>query len=177
MKNAELEALDLEGWPLPAPFLEELGRVASLWTTLEKVLDLCLAKLAGFNELNDPTPFILLNHMSMPQRLDALGALCEQLTPHHEALEGYEGVISKIRVAQRERNRFMHDGIAPSEDARTFSMASGSARGKLKTAVKPVAPTDVRRAAAEIHLATLSLYELVLGKRLAPVWERRTGGK
>lgn len=70
MKNEEIERLDFSAWPLPDEYLIELGRVAALWATLESFLNICIGKLAGFNEFSDPKPFILVNHASVPQKID-----------------------------------------------------------------------------------------------------------
>jgi hypothetical protein len=112
MKDDELKRLNFDGWPLPDDYLIEMGRVSALWTTLESLLNMCLGKLAGFNDLNDPKPFILVNHSSFPQRLDMLGSLCENLAPEFPSLADYDSVIGKLRSAQKRRNTFMHHGIA-----------------------------------------------------------------
>jgi len=53
MKNDELAKIDFSGWPIPDNYLVEIGRVALLWAALENLLNLCLGKLAGFdNALN-----------------------------------------------------------------------------------------------------------------------------
>lgn len=96
MKNDEILKLDFDGWPLPDPYLLEIGRVAGLWATLESFLNICIGKLAGFNDLNDPKAFILVTHSSFPQRLDILSALCEQLVPEFPSLQGYGAVIQQL---------------------------------------------------------------------------------
>ncbi|MDP3000061.1 MAG: hypothetical protein Q8N47_21425 [Bryobacterales bacterium] len=75
MTNDEVRKLDFAGWPLLEEYLVEIGRVAVLWSGLEGFLGICIGKLAGFNELTDPKPFILVNHTSFPQRLDILSTL------------------------------------------------------------------------------------------------------
>ena len=59
MKHEEVLKLNLKSWPLPDDYLIELGRVAALWATLETFLNMCIGKLAGFNDINDAKPFIL----------------------------------------------------------------------------------------------------------------------
>jgi len=172
MKNEELDSLSVPGWPLPEPYLLELGRVAAVWSTLESFLNVCIGKLAGFNDLADPKPFILVNHASIPQKFDMLSTLCEQLAPQFPNLEGYALVVSQLRSAQKARNRFLHNGIAPNPESGAMEMAEGSARGSLKTGVRAVALADIRRAWVEIHLANIALYKLVLGRNLEPVWSR-----
>jgi hypothetical protein len=111
MHKEEIAALDFSGWPVPDKFLIEIGRVAALWASLESFLNVCIQKLVGFNDLNDPTPFILLAHTNFPQRLDMLGALCERLCPKFAQLRAYKSVISTLRKAQASRNRLMHHGV------------------------------------------------------------------
>lgn len=172
MKNEEVSKLDFEGWPLPSAYLEELGRVSALWATLESFLNLCIAKLAGFNEVNDPKPFILVTHASFPQRVDILGALCEHLVGDFENLKDYKAVIAKLRGAQKLRNKFMHNGMAADPDSGRIQMGIGSARGSLKATIEPIEIADIRRATMEVHEAQLALYKLVLRREIAPRWER-----
>ena len=97
MRNEEIAKLKFSGWPVPDEFLIEIGRVSALWASLESFLNVCLGKLAGFNDLNDPKPFILITHSSFPQRLDILGALCEQLEPEFSSV----GRLQKSRVTAK----------------------------------------------------------------------------
>jgi hypothetical protein len=171
MKDSEIEELPFTGWPIPDSYLVEIGRITVLWSSLEALLNLCLGKLAGFEE-GDPKPFILVNHTSFPQRLDMLGALCEHLAPNHPNLSDYKVVIGKLRTAQRERNKYAHYGLGPDEEGR-ITMAVGSARGSIKTTVKPVTIADIRRAVMVVDEATAALYKLVLKRDIGPAWKRR----
>jgi hypothetical protein len=173
MKNDQLLKLNFEGWPLPDAYLVELGRVAALWATAESFLNLCIAKLSGFNNLNDPKPFILVTHSSFPQRLDMLSALCEQLVNEFPNLKGYSAVVQQLRQAQKLRNDYMHYGMSLNEESGRVEMAKGTARGTVKVGVEPVSIADIRRATVAIHEANLALYKLVLGQSITPVWERR----
>jgi len=173
MKNDEVLTLNFDGWPLPDGCLLELGRVAALWASLESFLNLCIGKLAGFNELNDPKAFILVAHSSFPQRLDILGALCEHLANESPNLKGYAPVIRQLRQAQKLRNDFMHYGMSSNPDSGHIEMAKGTARGTLKVGVEKVDVADLRRASMAIHEAQLALYKLVLRRDIPPVWSRR----
>lgn len=163
-----------ENWPLPDSYLIELGRVLALWASLESLLNTCLGKLAGFNDLSDPTPFILVTHSSFPQRIDMLGALCDQLKETHPHLSSHKEVVSKLKSAQTSRNRFAHNGIVFDPKTEAYFLAQGSARGKLKTSVSPITPTEIHESSKEVHLATLALYKLVLQKEISPVWSRES---
>jgi|SRR3989344_4019289 len=173
MKNDDVLKLNFNGWPLPDSYLLEIGRVAALWATLESFLNLCIGKLAGFNDLNDPKAFILVTHSSFPQRLDILSALCEQLVQEFPNLSGYEAAVQRLRQAQRLRNDFMHYGMSENPESGQVEMAKGTARGTLKVGVEKVAIADLRRASMAIHEAQLALYKLVLRQEIPPVWTRR----
>lgn len=164
MKNDQLLQLNFDGWPLPDEYLIELGRVCALWATLESFLNLCVGKLAGFNDLNDPKAFILVTHSSFPQRLDMLAALCEQLVKEFPNLKGYAPVVQQLRQAQKLRNDFMHYGMALNQESKQVEMAKGTARGTLKVGVEAVTVADLRRATVSINEAQLALYKLVLGR-------------
>lgn len=172
MDNDEIAKLDLSGWPLPEECLTEIGRVAALWACLESFLNICLGKLAGFNDLDDPKPFILLTHASFPQRVDMLGALCEHLATEHSQLSDYKTVVSRLRAAQAVRNQYMHHGLSYDRETRQLKMATISARGKLKTAVQTISLEDIKRAAIEIDAASRALYKLVLRRDVPPPWKK-----
>jgi hypothetical protein len=155
-------------WPLPDEWLIELGRLAACWATFETMLDVYLGKVAGFDRLNDPRPYILLKHSSFPQKVDALCALCEQLSPQYSNLSGYKEVAGKIRAAQSARNRFIHNSIGQDPDTKEFKVAVGSARGKLKTELQSARLGDLRRAWREVNNAGAALHKLVTGKSLPP---------
>jgi hypothetical protein len=70
-----------------------------------------IAKLAGFNHLDDPKWFIIVNHASVPQRLDMLGCLCEQLVDEFPNLSQYKNVLARLREAQSARNRYTHNSM------------------------------------------------------------------
>jgi len=79
-------------------YLLELGRIAANWGYLESWLNMCLQKLAGVNDFDDPTAFILIAHTNFPQRLDMLGALCQHLSSMHPHLCAYDKVIRFAEV-------------------------------------------------------------------------------
>lgn len=162
MDHAKLRNVKVAGWPLPDDFLTELGRISALWSSLEASLMICLTKLAGFNDPHNPVPFILLAHASFPQRLDMLGTLCEQLSVEHPHLNEHGPVLTKLRAAQRSRNRFVHNGLTFNADTRRMEIAVGSARGKLKVSVDSVDLMNLRASCIEIHEAQRALLHLVL---------------
>lgn len=160
-------------WPIPDAYLIEVGRIAALWASLESFLNTCIGKLAGFDPLStDPTHFILLIHSSFPQRLDMLGALCEELKESHPHLLNHKEVISKIKAAQAARNKYAHNGLTYDRETNKCTMAEGSARGKVKTSVNDVSVENIHAVAKEIHMALLALYKLVLKREITPLWER-----
>ena len=173
MKNHQVLELDFHDWPLPNAHLLELGRVCALWATLESFLNMCIGKLAGFNDPFDPKAFILVTHSSFPQRLDMLAALCEQLVTEFPNLKGYDSVVQQLRQAQKLRNDYMHYGMAMNPENGQIEMAKGTARGSVKVGVETVTIADLRRATIAIHEAQLALYELVLRRKLEPAWSRK----
>lgn len=172
MKHEEVLKLNLKSWPLPDDYLIELGRVAALWATLETFLNMCIGKLAGFNDINDAKPFILITHSSFPQRLDMLAALCEQLADEFSNLKHYKTVVSQLRDAQKLRNDFMHYGMSVNPESGQVQMAIGSARGTVKVSIKSIGLQDIRRASIAIHEAELALYKLVLKREVPPKWSK-----
>lgn len=162
-----------KNWPLPDDFLLELGRLSALWESLERALNFSLGKLAGFQEIDDPIPFILTVHSSFPQRVDIFGALCEQHLPRHSHLQEYKDVISKIKTAQTLRNKFVHNTIVQDPKTEKFVLSIGSARQKLKISTTEITPEDIHKACKEVHIAALALHELITKAKYAPVWDRK----
>lgn len=173
MKNEDVRKLNFDNWPLPDKYLVEIGRVSALWASLESLLNMCIGKLAGFNELNDPSVFILINHSSFPQRLDIMSTFCEQYCHQFENLKEYKGVISKLRSAQKLRNKYAHNGMSVNPDTKKAEMPIGSARGSLKVTVEPIDIADIRRAVIAIDEAQNALYKMVLKIDIGPVWKRK----
>jgi hypothetical protein len=168
----EIAALNFAGWPIPDDYLTEIGRIAVIWATLEDFLNICLGKLAGYDQPLDYRPFILVTHTSFPQRLDSFAALCEQLLSEHPQLVGYKRVVSEIKDAQAIRNKFMHHGLSLNPDTGLIEMAVGSARGVLKTKTEVISITDIKRACVQINDATRALYKLVLHRDIPPPWSQ-----
>jgi len=173
MKNDEVRKLNFSNWPLSDEYLVEVGRVSALWASLESLLNLCIGKLAGFDNLNDPSAFILITHSSFPQRLDILSTFCEQYHHNCENLKEYKEVVSQLRSAQTLRNKYAHNGMSFNPNTNQVNMAVGSARGSLKVSVAPVDIADIRRAVIAIDEAQAALYKLVLGVDIGPVWKRK----
>jgi hypothetical protein len=127
--------------------------------------------LAGVNDLDDPTVFILIAHTNFPQRLDMLGGLCQYLSPMHSHLCGYDKVIASLKSAQKLRNKYMHNGMGKDEATGRVGMGTGSARGSLKFSNEVVKLADLRRVSMAIHEAMPALYKLVLKREIPPLWE------
>lgn len=159
-------------YPIPDKYLIEIGRVSALWASLESSLNMALGKLAGFNDLTHPAPFVLLTHASFPQRIDMLSSFCVLLSPAFPNLTKYQEVIAKLREAQKLRNRFAHNGLDYNSEDNSCRMVILSARGKIKAETVAVTIEDIRKASEYIHLAMLSLHELVTGKLYPPIWSR-----
>jgi hypothetical protein len=161
-----------DNWPAPNEYLLELGRISSLWGSLENSLNLAISKFAGYQAIYDYRAAILTAHANFKQRVDMLGALCNELQNEYPHLQSHEKVISLIEKAQTKRNKYMHNGIYYNEETKRVEMAYLTARKKLKTNIEAVTVSDLRDAAATIHEAMLALHELVTKKHIKPIWER-----
>lgn len=173
MSSRKLNELELTGWPLPDDWLIELGRISAVWIALENALELFIGKLAGFEDITDQRPFVLVRHTSFPQKLDMFCALCEHLKDGYPSLKKYDEVASLIRAAQKGRNRFLHNPISKNLETQKFELVIGSARGKVKTSVAELSLMDIRRVSIDIDKANCELYRLVLGVKLPTILERR----
>ena len=168
MKNNKLP----ENWPAPNEYLLELGRISALWGSLEHSMNLAISKFAGYQAVYDFRAAILTAHANFKQRLDMLGALCDQLKEEYPHLKAHDKVISLIGKAQAKRNKYMHNGIFYNEETKRVEIASLSARGILKTSIEEVTLADLKEVSATIHEALCALHGLVTQKQIQPIWER-----
>ena len=173
MRNQEIEKIDFSEWPLPDKYLIEVGRVNALWASFENFLNMCIGKLSGFDDLNDPKAFILVAHGSFPQRLNILCTLCEQMLHEFPNLKPYKSVVEKIKKAQKARNKFAHNTFSYDPDIGKMTMPIGSARGSLKVRVETITIADIKRATIKIDEAQAALYKLILQVEIEPVWKRK----
>lgn len=173
LKKDDVLKAKLSDWPLPDEFLIEIGRLTSMWTALEATLDLYLGKLAGYDDIFDVRPFILLKHSSITQKLDSFATLCEQLEKEFPQLKSYKDVIALIKSAQNQRNKFAHNTISLDPDTGFYMLAHGSARGKIKTSLEQIKPINIKEVSMQIHLATIALHELIMIKQLDPIWLKK----
>ena len=122
-----------ENWPLLEEYLVELGRIFSLWGSLEANLNIAITKLLGYDEILDWRGLIVTAHSNFKQRLDVFSSLCEELHKDYPHLSDYLTVLKTLEKASRARNKYAHNGMHfdPSENA--VVLPSASARGRLKT--------------------------------------------
>lgn len=151
-----------QNYPLPDAYLIELGRLVALSAQLEQQLNILIGKLAGFDELSDPTAFIMINHSSIPQKLDVLSTLCEERLKDFPHLYSYKDIVGSVKGAMALRNKFTHGSIGYADDGVSCVMMSASARGKLKVNIVPVEPNEIRSASKSIQKAIVDLMNLVL---------------
>ncbi len=178
MKQNEIRDKQFGDWPLPQEWLTELGRMAALWASLESFVGLAIGKLSGFDEMDDARPYILIAHSGFRQRVDIIGALCDHLLPSHPQLKGYEDVIALLKKAQVQRNRFIHNGMHPSDkDPRKMTTGRGSARGTLKFKVENIDLADLKQAVIDINEGMQALMNLVFATNYEPKWRRKAGEK
>ena len=155
---------------MPEEYLVELGRVNAIWASLESIINLVLAKISGF-ERHDSRSIIMFEHLSMPQKLDILGSLGDQLAENHPNLKELPESISKIKSAQTSRNKFIHNPLNYNSDNKTLEMPIATARGKLKANVHKVSITDIKRVTVQISIAQRHLYKTVFSKEYPNPWE------
>ena len=157
-------------WPLPEPWLLEIGRMTLLWATLEASVNLYIAKLLGFNDQFDARPAIATAHANFKQRQDILSTLCEQLHDQYPVLEDYERVVKMIDAASKSRNKFVHGSLTLDPDTQQVNLARLAARGKLQVTVEAVRLNDIRQVSKKIHSANLALHNLVTGTSYLTLW-------
>ncbi|NOT65887.1 MAG: hypothetical protein HOP06_07675 [Methylotenera sp.] len=159
-------------WPIPDMFMLELGRMTTLWGSLESTITLNIGVLAGYEKMFDSRALILLAHSNFQQRLHMLGSLCEFLLVDYPQLASYESVVKKIEAAQKARNKYAHNSVVFNEETGKMNTSSFSSRGKLKLNTEDVELCHIQEASSKIHEAMCALHALVTTKEMKPLWER-----
>jgi hypothetical protein len=144
----------------------------SVWGSLEAYMNVAISKLAGYEEIMDRRALIMVAHSTFQQRVDIVSTLCEQLVPEFPILADYKSVVSKIRAAQKARNKFAHNSIVTDEESGKVTISSATARGTLKTSIEVIKVDQIIDATAMVHEAMCELHTLITGKPLKPIWER-----
>jgi hypothetical protein len=161
-----------DDWPAPDEYLLELGRMTSIWGTLESNMNLAISLLAGYETVLDYRALILVTHSNFKQKVDIVSTLCEQLAPANENLRNYKSVVSKLQSAQKSRNKFAHNSIYKDQETGKVQITYASARGSFKAKIEAVNLNDIKEVTAKIHEASCALHSLITGKELKPMWER-----
>ncbi len=97
-----------ESWPLPDEYLIELGRIFSLWGSLEQTINMAISKLAGYEETYDWRAAVMTAHSNFTQRVDILSTLCDELKTEFPHLSECPKVVGKIKAVQSQRNHYAH---------------------------------------------------------------------
>lgn len=159
-------------WPAPEKYLIELGRILSLWGTLESNVNIAISQLAGYQKILDWRAAVLTAHSNFKQRIDIFSTLCDQLQHEHPHLSNYKKVVNRIVKIQKMRNKYAHNSMTWNEEKSRVEIGSMSARGKLKTNIEEVKVEDLKSVSAQIHETMLELHYIITGVRHPPLWER-----
>ncbi|WP_461520323.1 hypothetical protein [Porticoccus sp.] len=146
--------------PVPDEYLIELGKITVMYGALEFSVDRAISKLSGYESMLDWRVSIMTSHLTFQQRLNALGALFEQVSESYPNLAGYEKVIEKIKKVQKQRNKFIHSMYA-NGDKSEVGIWSLSARGSLTIKSQDVYIQEVRNVSVDIDRVRLQLEELI----------------
>lgn len=163
-----------DDWPLPSQYLIELGRITSLFSSLESAVNISISKLSGYQGTLDWRSAVVTAHANFKQRIDILETLCHELHDennyHH--LKNYKNVLENIKQVQLMRNRYMHNTLLFDSESDHVTVSSLSARGKLLPRVDSITIEELRKLSAQIHLVMLDLHELLTQKKYSPIWEK-----
>jgi len=160
-------------FPAPDEYLLELGRITALWGSLESSVNNAINYLSGIDNSDHWRVSILTAHSNFKQRVDIIKTLCNDLQEMFPNLGMYSETTKLIEQAQKRRNHFLHNGLFFNESNGKVQTTKIEARGILKTQVQNVSISDLKDVSAKIHLALLSLHELITEKKYDPVWERK----
>lgn len=150
----------IDNTDLENEYLLEIGRISSIWNTLELSLSAAISHILGF-ELPDMRGIAVLHHSSFQQKLDVFGALCKEQPEKLTDPSGYQEVISQIKAVQSMRNKYVHNVIWPSEDGDHAVMGKMSFRGSIKSSHEEIRVEDLKNASVELVKTKMALNNLV----------------
>lgn len=146
----------------PDEYILALGKLVTNSARLEQYLNTLIGKIAGFNDLGDPTPFILVNHTAVSQKIDILSAMCEEQLPSYPHLKNYKEVMSEARSAIALRNKYVHNSFLFDPLEGRCLMMTASARGKLKLKYEYIGVENIEEASKKIKYVIVMLHNLIL---------------
>jgi hypothetical protein len=147
----------------PSEYLVEIGRVMVRWNVLEGYLDFTLIKFLG-KSINEVRSHAVFTHMAVPQKLDVLAALVNEIVESHPETSAplaavYKHAAPLLKEAQRRRNDIAHAKWGVDDDG-TITANKVSARGKVKLEQRTMPIDDVIAASNAIYTAMEALYEM-----------------
>ncbi|WP_043319357.1 hypothetical protein [Microbulbifer sp. HZ11] len=161
-----------ENFPAPDEYLLELGRITALWGALESSVNNAINYLSGINREDHWRVSVLTAHSNFKQRVDIIKTLCNELQEMFPNLKMYQETAKLIEQAQKQRNHYLHNGLFYNDSINKVQTTKIEARGVLKTQVRNVSLSELKEVSAKIHVALLSLHQLITQKKYDPVWER-----
>ena len=147
---------------IPKPYLVAMGKVTVVWGVLESLVDLAIARLAGYASVYDPRPAIITAHMTWPLKMDVLEALAAERAKEDPKLAQF-GTVTKpaLRRAQEARNQIAH-GHWAYQDGKVYRLRT-TARGKLKPEIKPISVAEIDAAFGQVSAGGRALLKVVFG--------------
>jgi len=154
-------------WPIPQSLMVEIGRIASLWTVLESLVNFSLGRLSDVDPL-EPRQLILFEHLSFPQKLDILGALASAEENSKIDPQELSQALHLVKRAQSERNRFLHNSVILDEENGQYFIMQMSARRRVKITTDPVSVESLRATVCVIDEAMRALTKAIYGDEVLP---------
>jgi len=147
---------------IPDEHLIALGKLVTNYARLEQQLNMLIGKIAGFDNLSDPIYFIMINHVSISQKIDILSAICEERLQDYPHLEGYKNVMTETRNVTTLRNKYVHNSMLFDPKKNCCLLGNASARGKLKVKMEYVELKDLDNVELNIRRVMMMLHNLIL---------------
>ena len=148
-------------WPLPEPYLQELGRLGLLWARLETFVCNSVANLAGVQNLEEPRWYVIFTSRSFDENLQLLARLCEQQLEALPNLAPYPDVVAGLKQAQTAKVFYLNGSMRPSAygDAVEISRVVNELTGELVHEIVQV--SDISKAVLMVDQAQHDLYKLI----------------
>ncbi|WP_330215973.1 hypothetical protein [Pseudomonas sp. AM8] len=146
--------------PIPDEYLLELGRMTATWTRLEFGLNFVISRLMGFDRY-DVRPVIAFAHANFQQRVEVFAALCDRMQANHSQLALYQSVLTKIKGAQKGRNKYAHNVITSDGSGKIF-VTLITAKGSFKIKPETIYLNDIKEVTAKIVEAAHGLNSLIV---------------
>jgi len=149
---------------IPNEHLCGIGRVALTWAFLDGAIERIIWELSGLSSSQSKEKYgiAFTTHMSMPQKLDVMNALMNEVYGITEYTRELKAISKHVRESlSTKRNEIVHSRVLNIREIDSVFRTVYKARGQVKREAKSVTVEEYNEIAAEILEAANKVYTIL----------------